>query len=243
MDRHLCYPGRLPPRFRLTFGLFASAALAFATQPFVLKWIPKVGDKAVYRITLILKNGDADEIALKGLVTEETTEVDGTKVVTRTIGSIGPDHPDDEAAIDATFKPDTTTLRPGGAILDVKEEGEEPRGTPFRTAREIALVLPNAPVSVGDTWTFEETGDEKTGVPGVRLAYTLAGEERIGAWDTYRITMKGLDTGSGGARSEATFWSEKTTGARIRTQYRITNEGTGKNVDASIVRGDLVRQL
>jgi hypothetical protein len=229
-------------RLLLVIGLLVSTGAAFALGAFVLKWTPKRGDKIVYKMKLEIQQEGEQDIVLRGTVIEETIAVDSTKVVTKTSGTLGTDDLSDEMEFEGIFKPDTTTAQPDGAILQVREEGEEPKGMPFRRARQTTLVFPSAPVSVGDAWTFEEPKDEETDVPGVNLTYTLVGEEKVGVWDTVKITMKGGETGQGIARSEATFWIEKATGIRVRTQSKITTEGASSGGDSVVIRSDLVRQ-
>ena len=210
-------------RATLPLGLLALTALALAAQGIDLKWSPKVGDKATYKIDGKFEIPGIGDITLGGTRSEEVTKIDGDKVTATgtskmTANAMGNDIPVPESK-------ETTVSKIDGTVLELKVEGQDDAaGASMRISHVTALIFPGKPVAINDTWTAQAKKDEKLDIPGYKIEYKLIGEEKVDAWDTYKITSKGGETeGDAPTKVEATFWVEKSTGNVVKSTAKLTD--------------------
>lgn len=209
-------------RTLLPLGLLAVSALALAAQAMDLKWTPKVGDKATYKIVGNFDLAGIGEITLGGSRTETVKSVDADKIVTvssskMTANAMGNEVPVPEST-------ETTTSKPDGTVLEVKIGDAAPTGGAMRLAHITMFVYPSKPVSVGDTWTTAAPKDEKLDLPGYKIEYKLVGEEKVGDWDAWKVTGKGSEVeGDTPTKVEATFWLDKKDGTIVRSLSQLTD--------------------
>ncbi len=226
-------------RASLPLGLLALSALALAAQGITLKRTPKVGDKASYKVTGTFELQGVD-VTLKGTTTEEVLKVDNDTVTTKSVAkAVATVMGTDNEMPDAT---ETTTAKLDGTPVEIKA-GDTVSGPGLRLANINLLYLPATPVEMNGTWTAEGKKDEKKDVPGYKINYKLVGEEKVGDWDTYKITAEGGETeGASPTKVKATYWIEKSTGATVRSLAELTDAVFDPKFPPLTGKMDVVRQ-
>ncbi len=233
-------------RTTLPAVLLAVSALALAAQALDLKWSPKVGDKANYKVEGTFDLAGMGEIKLSGTRTETVTSVDGDKIVLTSNSKLAANAMGNEVPIpDST---EVTTVKPDGTVSEIKLNGADGGGSAMRLARATMLVYPSKPIAVGDAWTAEGKKDEKADLPGYKLDFKLVGEEKVGTWDTWKITAKGGEVeGATPTKVEATYWIDKKDGSMVRSLAQLTDavfQGPGGGIEIPPLSGkmDVTRQ-
>lgn len=218
-------------RTALPLGLLALSALALAAQGVVLKRSPKAGDKATYKMTAKFDMGGAD-VAVSGTMTEEVKKVEGDTVTTDssskatvTFGGSDNDLPETK---------ETSVTKLDGTLVSVKSGDKEAGADAIRLARLNLLVLPATPVEPNGTWSTEGKKDDKLGTPGYKIDYKLVGEDKVGAWDAYKIEVNGKETdGDSPSKWKATYWIAKTDGNLLRSVSDVTDVTYGPGITLS----------
>ena len=202
-------------------GVLAVSALALAAQAMEIKWSPKVGDKANYKIAGTFDLPGAGEIKLDGTRAEEIKSVSEDKVVAESTSNMTASVAGNEIPVPESKE--TLTSKPDGSLLELKI-GDGSAAGGMRLARASAFIYPSKPVAVGDTWTVEMPKDEKADLPGVKIEYKLVGEEKVGDWNTWKITSKGGEIeGDQPTKVEATTWIRKENGALVRSVAQMSD--------------------
>lgn len=242
MGKEGAYSIAMRLRSVLPLGLLAVSALALAAQAMDLKWSPKVGDKASYKVTGKFEMGGAGDIEIGGTRTEEIKSVDANSVVTSetdklTVNAMGNDIPVPETTA-------TVTLKPDGTATDVKSgENQASAGSALRIVHLGSLIYPSKPVAVNDTWDATGVKDEKLDVPGYKITFKLVGDEKVGTTDTWKITGTGGETeGESKATVEATYWVDKTNGNVVRAYLKLANALLSPEAPPLTGTMDLLRQ-
>ncbi|RYG22635.1 hypothetical protein EON82_16495 [bacterium] len=205
----------------LPMGLMALSVLAFAAQGIVIKYSPKVGDKANYAITGTFEVSGA-EVKLTGTRAEEVTKLEDDTVTTKgttkiSVNVMGQDMDQPESV-------ETTKTKLDGTLVEVKQGEALAEGGALRLARVNTFLYPSKPLAVGDTWTMELKKDEKADLPGVKVDFKLEGEEKVGKWDTYKISGNGGESeGSQPTKIKATYWIDKASGGMIHSLSELTD--------------------
>ncbi len=222
--------------FRL--ALVATVA-ASALAPAVLRWTPKVGEVARFKVDLTAQ-ASGSTFKAGGTLKETTKSVAADRVVLtvdRDLSVLGADGKRQMLPP----SPETIVLRPDGSLVDV--DSEKAAEDAFRSSRLTQFVFPTKPVETGVSWQLELPVDKNASDTGVRLFYTVAGEERVGDKDAWKVVSRGGETGKGKTAVEAMFWIDKATGSRLRVHSYITGAafpGTdGRSID---LEEDIVRQ-
>lgn len=209
-------------RATLPLGLLAFSVLAFAAQGIDLKWTPKVGDKASYKIAGTFEIPGAGDVKISGTRVEEISKIDGDIVTSTSSSKMSAEVMGNEIPI-----PDSkemTKSKLDGTVTEVRVDDKEPTGNGLRLAHISMLVFPGKAIAINDTWTATGEKDEKLDVPGYKIEYKLVGEEKIGDWDTYKITSKGGETeGAAPTKVDGTFWVEKSTGVVVKGVSQLTD--------------------
>ena len=209
------------PRALFPIGLAALTVLAYAAQGILLKRTPKVGDKATYKMTgkLSVTGTDVDVI---GTMSDEVTKIESgaftTKSVTKmTINLMGNEQPLPESS-------SVTVTNLDGTVVSLKQGDATPDSTALRLAHLNALYLPQKSVAMNESWVLEGKKDEKIDAPAFKITYKLVGDEKVGKYDTYRITADGGETeGDTPTKIKADYWIEKSTGNLIKQKSELTN--------------------
>lgn len=228
-------------RSTLLPALLALSALALAAQAMDLKWTPKVGDKATYKVAGNFELAGAGEIVLAGTRTEEIKTVEADKIVSTSMTKMTVNAMGNEIPVpDST---ETVTAKSDGTVLEVKTTADAPTGGAMRLAHLSSLVYPSKAVAVGDTWTAEGKKDEKADLPGYKLEFKLVGEEKVGTWDTWKITSKGGEAeGDTPTKIESTYWVDKKDGTMVRSLSQLTDAVFSPQVPPLSGKMDVTRQ-
>jgi hypothetical protein len=202
-------------------GLLALSVLAYAAQGITIKFDPKVGDKANYAISGTFEVSGA-EVKLTGTRSEEVLKLENDVVTTKGTSKISVNVMGQD--MDQPESTETTKTKLDGTILEVKQ-GETPaEGGALRLAHLNTLLYPSKPVAIGETWTMEAKKDEKADLPGYRVDFKLEGEEKVGKWDTYKITATGGETeGAAPTKIKSTYWVDKTNGQMVHSLSELTD--------------------
>ncbi len=198
------------------------AAMSAATDgAFSLRWKPKEGDAITYSTEATFDVGGT-QASIKSKTLEKVLKVDadGTYSVQSStlegmVTYLGQQIP--------LRKPITVTLyRPTGEVVSIT--GDDINAVSYRSANLTMLRRPENPVNVLDKWSTEIKGDPKLGSIGMKGSYTVEAEEKVGEFDTLRVTavnkeQEGTDAGT----VEATFWINKADGSVIKTTAKWTN--------------------
>ena len=204
----------------LPLGVLAVSALALAVQGMDLKWTPKVGDKANYKIDGTFDIEGIGEIKLGGTRVETVKTVDADKIVSEsvsklTVNAMGNEFPAPDSRESVTSKPD-------GTLVDVKVNDQPAPSVALRLAHITMFAYPTKPVAVNDTWTTEGKKDEKLDLPGYKIEYKLVGEEKVGGWDVWKVTAKGGEIeGETPSKVDATYWVNKADGSIVRSLSQL----------------------
>ena len=209
-------------RTALPAALLALSALALAVQAMELKWSPKAGDKATYKIDGLFELPGMGDIKLGGTREATVTSVDGDKVVVTsttkmTANAMGNEFPVPQSTEVETSKPD-------GTLTELKVDDKVQSGNALRLAHMSMFAYPGKAVVVNDTWTAQGEKDEKADLPGYKIEYKLVGEEKVGTWDTWKVTAKGAETeGATPTKVDATYWIDKKDGSMVRSLAQLTD--------------------
>lgn len=98
-----------------------------------------------------------------------------------------------------------STFLPGGEIKEIKSEnvGE----AQWRLAHLMMVHSPDAPVKQDDSWSYKMAADKDKGGVGVSIDYKLLGTEKVGTFDTVKISVAAKETeGSDPAKVTGTVW-------------------------------------
>lgn len=203
-------------------GLVAVSVLAMAAvQGITLKRTPKVGDKASFKISGKFEVQGVEAV-LSGTANEEITSVDADKYTTKTttksaVNVMGQDmeQPDTE---------ETTVYKLDNTVVSSKRGEQSADAYAMRLNHLNVVYLPGTSVKVDDTWTLEGKKDDTAGTPGYKITYKLVGEEKVGDFDTYKLSAEGGETdGEQPTKIKSTIWINKADGATIHTVSDITD--------------------
>lgn len=221
-------------------GLMALSVLAYAAQGIVVKLTPKVGDKSEYAIAGTFEVAGA-EAKLTGTRSEEILKVEADSITSQgktklSINVMGQD-------IDQPESTETTKTKLDGTVIEVKQGDTPAEGGALRLAHLNTLLYPSKPLAVGDTWTMEVKKDEKADMPGYKVDFKLEGEEKVGKWDTYKITAKGGETeGAQPTKIKSTYWIEKTNGSLVHSLSELTDAVFRSDVPPVSGKMDIIRK-
>jgi hypothetical protein len=220
------------------YALGVAVAMAFSlfvvalglTQGVKIVWKPKVGDTTKYRLNVAM-TGDASlgfgKLEVGITVTEKVKEIkDDGKVVqesTQSEFSVKVDGQDLGAGGDIPGMTVITTFYPDGRIFSI-EGGEA--GTPTRLSEASVFVYPGPDKEFreGESWTSKRPGDAQRGTRAAEATYTYLGTEKVGKWDTYKISYKYRETeGENPMEVTGTTWVAVDNGYLVKGEYELSN--------------------
>ena len=205
-------------------GMFAAASVfAVAAQGLKLVRKPVAGTETKYRLKANLELG-GQEIVFNGAIAEKVVEVaaDGSYTLeNRTLeGKVSV--AGQEIDVPAGTTPSISVFTPNGLIKELR--GDAVESSAYRSANLSSTYFPDKEVKVGDEWTYDAKADTKTGAVSTKSTYKIAGEEKVGAFDTFRITFTTKEAeGSEPASSEGTVWIDKADGSMVKTDAKWAN--------------------
>lgn len=93
-----------------------------------------------------------------------------------------------------------------------------------RAGRVQVLSAPDAPVKVGDSWTFESKADPDAELPAAKVTYKFVAEEKVGAWDTCKVEIAFAETeGSKPITAKGFLWFNKADFRGVKGEVLIEN--------------------
>lgn len=227
--------------------LLAASALALAAaQAMDLKWTPKAGDKANYKVDGSFDLAGAGEIKLTGTRTESVTSVDADKIVVTSTSKLAANVMGNDVPVPESTE--TMTVKPDGTVTAVKVNEADAGNSGIRLAHVTMFVYPGKPVAVGDSWTATGPKDEKADLPGYKIEFKLVGDEKVGTWDTWKVTAKGGETeGATPTKVDGTYWIDKKDGTIVRSLSQLTDVvfsggGGGQEIPPLSGKMDITRQ-
>lgn len=197
--------------------LAVAAMAASAGQAVTLKRVPKVGEKATFKMKIDVNvqgmaiNVSFDVIDTISKVNEDgsyvMTEVNTNQLVTMD-GQILEEGGEDEVA--------TYTYNPDGSISKIV--ADQMMGGEHYIANLTTIMWPKEKVDTGSKWTAKIPANKEGETPEITLNYEILGREKVAGKDTFKIKM----TAKGGdASNDATAWVEIGTGLTIKAQGQM----------------------
>lgn len=221
----------------LSVGAFA------VVDGFNLKRAPKAGDSVTYKLKADVEVAGT-EANFTAKVVEKVTKVEAN-------GNFQLESSQSEGKIsfggqemDADPSTQTFTYKPTGEVIDIKSDKLD--ASMFRMANLQSFVVPDKDLKVGDEWTIEGKKDEKTGAVNTKGTYKIAGEEKVGDYDTLKVTfsVKETEGGDSAASAEGITWISKKDNTMVKTEGKWLNApfpgAPGPiNAKVSMARADL----
>jgi hypothetical protein len=201
----------------LTASCFLGAialATASAQDPAVIKLVPTKGQVVAYSMTGSLVIGaNMREVLAKRVDTVLDVNADG---------SYKSKWEEQDVTVDGEAVPDqpegTTVSKPSGEIISIEDPDSG------RAAALERLYYPTAPVKIGDTWSYEGKKNDKLGVLDFKADMKLLGDEKVGAFDTWKIQEDVKETVNvPPATLHATVWVDKKDGWEVKLQSKFTD--------------------
>ena len=208
-------------------GMAAVAALSLTAmaiqEGIVIKRAPKVGEVSKYRLKAEMDMG-GQPITFTGLIMEKVTKVadSGDYTVESNTSeakvNVGGTEMDASGQGDAKT---TTTFKSTGEVVTVLSEMADPNI--YRIANLNSLRFPATALKVGDKWDVAIKKDDKGSVEG-KGSYKVEAREKIGEYDTYKITGSFKETtGDQPAGMDGTFWINVKDGTLVKMTGTMTN--------------------
>ena len=202
-----------------TLSVFALAAQAGVT----LARKPKVNDEFKYTLKANI-DFNGQPVELSGVETEKVTEVaaDGTYTMESKMADLKISMNGQEFPAPDTGSATVIVYNANGTVKDIR--GDETGAETYRFANLSVFLAPGKEVKVGDSWTNDGKGDTKTGAVAYKTTYKIVGEEKIGAYDTYKIEFNAKESeGATPASSDGTIFVDKTDGSLVKSVRKVTN--------------------
>lgn len=190
-------------------GLLSMMLVASASTQSSLSRKPKAGDVTVYQLTMDM-DFQNDKIAYTAKVQERVVSAgdEGYSMLFSQTESKATVFGDEAEVGASTQPPQTWKIGKRGEILGI--EGEGVTQADIRRANLWAVILPDKPVNVSDTWTYDVKEDVKKGRIGLHYKGTLLGEEKLHEKDCWMVQIDFKETKTDMA-SSAKMWLDKAT--------------------------------
>jgi hypothetical protein len=202
------------------------SALAFAAvDGLSVRRQPKEGQVIKLRIKATLEIAGS-QATFTGLVSDTTTKVD-------TDGS----YTESEAQTEAEAKfgdqpvqvpntgPYSVTYNADGSLKTITGDPATTSGPDaYRMSNLEVIIDSGKPLNVGDSWSADIKGDDKSGAVPAKADYKVLGEEKIGDVDSVKlkVTVK-ENQGAMPASSDGTFWLSKADGSVVKAEIKWVN--------------------
>lgn len=231
-------------RFSFILAAGVAAAIAVASvQGVSIAWKPKAGDTTKYKLTT-KANIQGQEMFFSAVLTSKVLEVTSDKIVVEEKQSelnVKFGDQDFSSMMPASIT-STTTLKPNGEVIERKSEMED--GGSERMEAALAHQYPEKAVEKGGSWTIKRAANADKKLPASEATYTYVEDEKVGAFDTWKITYVFKETeGSSPMTVNGTLWLNRANGEPVKAVYQMQNvefqEGMGtSDAQAEITRID-----
>ena len=173
----------------LLLMLLAISIVGFGSNDAIrLPWPPAIGASAQYKVVNVLTTPFGSKVTFEWMTTETVKGVADGKITTETQST---------EPLEKTDGPTGCPVKLGGPNGEIicaangsylpSQENEGSMAARFGNMN--ALVLPEKPIRIGESWRHEIKADVKTGAWPAKSTYKLLGKERIDNWDAYKIAV------------------------------------------------------
>lgn len=172
-----------------------------------LRRTPKVGDNAKYSMRTTFEVPDVGTAEMKGTFVEKIKELldEGGYVTESALSKTTLTVPGNGTNPVPDAKPTISHFNQFGMVTYV-DDGED-GAYAMRYAMLQALVLPDRPLKIGDTWRNSFSRDSRPGSMDAVSSYKLEGVETLGPFECYKISGTYRETGGEApASATGTFW-------------------------------------
>lgn len=195
-------------------SVLALAALAAsAGQAVKLQRVPKVGEKAAYKMKIdIAVQGMNINVAFDVVNTVTKVNEDGSYVLS-------------EVNSNQLVTMDGQILEEGGEAITSEytyaKEGhvtkivsQEAMGGEQHVANLTTIIWPTTSVDTGSKWSGKVAANKDEGVPEITINYEIVGREKVAGKDTFKIKFSAK---GGESTNDGTHWVEIGTGVTVKS--------------------------
>lgn len=219
-------------------GIFAAtlalvAAPAFAQETYALKSTPKVGLKIAYKVTIETTIQGVNALFTGKSITRVVKVEPNGNVSTVTEESDLKVKVEDQLVDLPSEDPHGITTDSRGILVTMT--GKKTGPDDYRLAYMNCIVAPEAPVKVGDSWTYEFKPNPNHKNNLSKAEYTLAAIEKVKGTSCAKIKVDHAETG-GGAKplSMSGFvWIRLSDGIPLKAETVAKNVPLMENTDPS----------
>ncbi len=158
-------------------------------------------------------------------LTETVTEVktDGSYSVEKSQSDYKVEVFGEEGSVaDSDMPKPVYTFSPTGEVISIKSELQT--ADVYRMAQMEAIHLPNKEVKKDDTWSYEVAEDLKLGVVKAKADYKVTGEEKVGAHDTWVVSINYAELGgTDPVTLSGTVWLSKKDASVVKLETTWNN--------------------
>ncbi|HLK16614.1 MAG TPA: hypothetical protein VKT78_17540 [Fimbriimonadaceae bacterium] len=201
-------------------GIAALAVVGSAAAQEALRLTAKLGEVHRYKLAADLTSANFT-IKLSGEINRKVLRLDHGDVTlqeTRTNMKMNVNENEmkmDDAVLVRVLRPDATTL-------ELRGEGAGPEA--YRVAVLSTVKLPDFPLAVDKTWTWDVPADPKHGQVKARAEYKVIGQEKIHEVDAWQIACSVTEEGGPAAASSiSTVWVSKADASLVRSESKVKN--------------------
>ena len=215
-----------------------SALALFALAPVTLARLPKLGERARYRLGAVIDLPGQEPVRFEGTLDEKVRSVEKETVTTDVTSRISVDLtgivrqglPIESIRVEKTDGEILTSSKIDGTLLFA---------TP-RVDRLRAVYFPSFPVEIGAGWWRTRAKDES---PPFASYLTLVGEEKIGAWDSWRISIDASEADDARPiRVKGVVWIDKADGSLVKGQWTVEGFAFSPTAALRDARFELTRE-
>lgn len=213
---------RLKSLFLVAAIATATALMAQAATTYSLIRKPKVGEEAVYDFKAVLAFGDL-KFTISGKNREKIVKVeeDGSYTMESIQSGVTVETPEDKQTMDDEEK-STLVYGPDRLLKSHAADGEESDAETIRLALLTTVKAPEKPVAIGEKWSATLKSDVKETFP-VEAKYEVVGTEKVGEWDTIKVSFSSKETGDGKGEASGTIWLNTADFSTVKEDSKIKN--------------------
>lgn len=227
-----------------TFSIAAAmlAAVAMASLDTVnIKWKPKAGDTAKYKITA-KANIAGSEMNFTAAMSTKVLEVtaDGNITVEEKQSDMKIMFGDqDMSSMAPALVTGTSTMKPNGEVISRKSDSEMDNP---RMEAALEFVFPDKELKVGDSWSVKRDADSGKGLFARGTTYTYEGTEMVGKWNCYKIKVDFKETGAPtNIEALGYSWVSVEDGSQIKGSYKLKGIEFAPGAPPSDADSDVIR--
>jgi hypothetical protein len=203
---------------------------------FNFKGVPKAGDASDYKenVSLTISGQSVTIDTALHQVIDSVTADGGLQITQTESGTVvkvaGQVAPAPEA------KPQVLSFLPDGELKEAKVDGAD--GNWYRLFNLSVFIHPDTAVKIGDSWTKVLPANKTTGAVPFKAVYTLVGKEKVGNWNTLKVTYKINETDTDSpASGEGTLWINADDSQLVKQETKFSNAqfpgGAGTPIDGT----------